>query len=81
MESTNIRYTVTAIKKDGMRSLAFDNNSRNTYATEAEAITKMNNVIQNNSKERVEECVGKDLQVRPVDCWSSGDAKGIYFDN
>jgi hypothetical protein len=75
-----IRYTITAIKSNGQRELAFDKNSRNTYNTVEEAEQQKENVIKNNSKERVLELVGKDLEVRPVECYPGGDPMTWYFD-
>lgn len=75
----NIRYVVTAIKKGGLRELAFDNNSRNTYATEEEATQKMQDVINNNNPETVAELVGTDLKVLPVQCYAGGDSTKTIF--
>lgn len=73
------RYVVTAIKKDGLRQMAFDGNSRNTHEIEAEAVQKMNDVINNNSAERVAELVGSDLKVMPVECYPGGDPTRTIF--
>jgi phosphoserine phosphatase len=69
-----LRYTITAIKKDGRRQLAFDNNGTNTYKTEELAQHILEAVLKNNSKETIEH-VGRELQVRPVECYGSGDSK------
>lgn len=74
-----IKYAITAIKKDGLRHLAFDNNSRNTYATEKEAQERLNNTIQNNNAERVKDLIGTDLKVLPVECYPGGDATRTIF--
>lgn len=74
-----IRYVITAIKKDGSRQLAFDNNSRNSYDTWEIAKEKLDNVINNNSKETVLDLVGKDLKVTPVNCYPGGDAMRTVF--
>lgn len=75
----NIRYVITAIKKDGTRQLAFNNNHLNTFDTAAEAQEMLNHVITNNNAQTVADHVGKDLKVYPVDCWEGGDAKRTVF--
>ncbi len=75
-----IKYVITAIKSNGERMLAFANDSRNSYDTDELATTAMNNVKQNNSKERVAELVGTDLKVLPVECYPGGDAIKKSFD-
>jgi hypothetical protein len=72
-------YTITAIKKDGLRHLAFDNNSRNTFKTKEQANEKMTAVIENNQQDRVIELVGDKLEVTEVDCYESGDCKRTIF--
>lgn len=74
-----IKFVVTSIKKDGSRQLAFDNNGHNSYDTWELAKEKKDNVINNNSEERVLDLVGKNLEVTPVDCYPGGDAKRTYF--
>ena len=74
-----IKYVITAIKTSGMRELAFDNNHYNIH-TKKEANKKLKLLLKNNSSERIEELVGIDLEVRPVECYEGGDAKQRYFD-
>lgn len=74
------RYTITAIKKDGRRQLAFDNNHYNTYLTMEEADQYLATVIQSNSPDRIADLIGKDLDVRLVMCYPGGDATQTYFD-
>lgn len=75
-----IRYTITAIKSDGLRHMAFDNNGRNTYATQQQAEEMLRNVINNNNAEDVAKKVGDDLKVMPVECYDHGDAMGTIFE-
>ena len=77
---SNIRYIITAIKASGFREVAFTRNAKDTYATPQEAEKALGNVIANNNAERILECVGRDLEVRPVMCWNNGEAKELYFD-
>lgn len=81
MKQGNIRYVLTAIKKDGLRHMAFDNNKYNTYSTRREAQKHLNNVIKNNSAERVLDLVGKELKVMPTECYPGGDSTRTIFEN
>lgn len=76
-----IRFVITAIKADGLRQIAFDNNGRNTYETREEAQKHLDDVLANNSPETISAHVGTKLNVLPVDCWDSGDAKMTIFPN
>ena len=73
------RFTITAIKKDGLRHLAFDNNHHNTFETKEDAETQLSAVINNNEPERVADLVGKDLEVTEVECYPGGDATRTIF--
>lgn len=72
-------FTITAKKKDGLRHLAFDNNSRNTYATKELADKRMQEVLTNNSPERIKELVGTKLKVTEVECYEGGDCARTIF--
>jgi len=74
-----IKYVITAIKKDGLRHMAFDNNHLNTYDTAELAEQKKKAVLENNNPETVLELVGSDLKVLPVECWDSGDSTRTVF--
>ena len=74
-----IRYTITAIKKDGFRQLAFDNNAKNDYEKREDAEKMLANVLKNNSPERIKNDVGESLEIRPVKCYPSGDSTQQFF--
>lgn len=72
-------YVITAVKKDGVRYMAFDNNERNTYIEKAAAEKYLNDALTNNSPERVTDLIGKDLQVTEVDLYPGGDSTRTVF--
>lgn len=74
-----VRYTITAIKKDGLRHLAFDNNHFSNYLTKEEADEKLKAIQGANSAESIAEMIGSDLKVLPVIAYSSGDAVGTII--
>lgn len=76
-----IKYTISALKKDGTRQRALNNNHLNNFDTREEAERLLAAILKENSWKDIEQTMGTDLRVDPVDCWDNGDAKGIYFDN
>ncbi len=72
-------FVITAIKADGLRQMAFDNNSRNTYTDKGKAEQKLAEVIANNSKETIKELIGDRLRVTPVELYESGDSTRTVF--
>lgn len=74
-----IRYAITAIKKDGLRHLAFHNWATSHRDTKEEADKYLQAIKDSNSKETIEDLVGTELQVTPVDCYDHGEAKGTIF--
>lgn len=75
-----IRYVVTRVGKDGMRTLACPAQGRWTYEFPHEAREWIEAVSKNNSEETKRLC-GFPLEIRPVECWPVHfDPKGIYFD-
>jgi hypothetical protein len=75
----NIRYVVTAIKKDGLRHMAFNNNSLNTYETEAEAVQKIKDIKKANSREQIKQLIGVKLRATKTECYLGGDSKRTVF--
>lgn len=81
MEQNTIkRYAITAIKLDGLRQLARHNWGHNHFDERRAAEDFIKCLYEVNSKELIEETMGTDLQVRPVECYSSsGDAVRTIF--
>lgn len=76
----NIRFVVTAVNSKGQRTLAEDRNHLHTYITREEAQKQLDSIIRNNNAADVERYMGTDLEVRPVECYSSGDPQTCWFD-
>lgn len=77
-----IRYAITKIDKGGMRSLATANQGRCFRDTPEDAQGHLAAILSNNSSDTLKSVYGdiSKMEVRPVDCYENGDAKGIYFD-
>jgi len=73
------RYAITHVGKDGLRTLTFANQGRNHYATRAEAEALI--ALFAPGLRSVLGAKTATLEVREVDCYDHGDAKGIYFDD
>ena len=73
------RFAITHINSTGLRTLTFANQGRNHYATYAEAEEAMRMY----EPELPKVLMGRadTLEVREVECYENGDAKGIYFDD
>lgn len=75
-----IRYVVTHVNKDGMRTLAHAMQGRCTYATPEEAQAWIDAATKQNG-ERLKEFYGLPLEVRPVECYEGHhDPKTCWFD-
>lgn len=72
-EPAVVRYVVTHVNKDGMRTLAKAMQGRYTYATPEEAQQWIDQAIAANG-DRLAEFYGLPLQVRPVECYP------VHFD-
>lgn len=77
----NIRYVVTAVNAEGNRTLAENRNHLHTYTTWTEANDQLLGILEANSPETIEQYMGKDLQVRPVECYQTGDPMTCWFDD
>lgn len=73
-----IRYAITHVGKDGLRTLTFANQGRNHYVTREEAEALM--ALFAPGLRNVLGAKTATLEVREVECYDHGDAKGIYFD-
>lgn len=83
MEDHVIRYVVTHIGKDGLRTLCGPVQGRITKETPEEAQQLLDSMMQNNltEGERLAGVYGLPLEVRPVKCYPGHfDPIGIYFD-
>ena len=78
------RYAITHINKDGIRQLTFANQGRNHSDTREHAEMRLANLRANNTPAVMQMYYykGKDtFQIREVECYPSGDAHGIYFED
>lgn len=75
------RYAITHIGKDGLRTLTFPNQGRHMFDSMTAAVLAL--MEYQNGEQSIRRVIGDDgyasLEVRPVDCYDNGDAKGIYF--
>lgn len=80
-----IRYVVTHINEDGMRTLCGPAQGRLTNATPEEAQVLLDNIIKNNRLEmngRIAGVYGLPLEVRPVKCYPGHfDPMGVFFND
>jgi hypothetical protein len=78
--ATQIRYAITHIGSDGLRSLALANQGRNHCATREEAEEKLRQILNpaTNSKSTLESVYGdlSKMRVDAVECYGHGDACG-----
>lgn len=78
-----VRFVVTHIGRDGMRTLAMACQGRYTYDTPYPAHQWIKDATKNNSADTLRSVFGSppSLEVRPVECWPVHfDPKGVYFD-
>jgi len=77
-------FAITHQNRDGCRVLTFANQSRNHYNTKAEA-EKVLEQLKVNGLPRIREILGgfgfATLEVREIECYENGDAKGIYVES
>lgn len=79
-----IRYAITKLDADGLRTLATSNRGQYFKGTEEEAKASLQALLSNNDERTLSSSYGKDfrttLQVRPLECYPNGDAKQIFFE-
>jgi len=71
-----IQFTLTHLGKDGLRTLVFANQGRNFYSTREAAEIALGLF----ERDLTVKLGFQAIEVRAVECWDNGDAKGIYFD-
>lgn len=79
-----VRYVITKVGKDGLRTLAQAAQGRYTYATDAEARAVLTAILSNNSVSTLQSVYGdlSKMTVEPCNCWPGHfDPMGVYFDN
>jgi hypothetical protein len=77
-----VRYVVTYVSQDGLRTLAHPQQGRHTYATAAEAETWLRAMAENNTASTLESVYGPNprFQVRAVACYPTHfDPIYVYF--
>jgi hypothetical protein len=76
-----IRYAVTYVNSDGMRTLVGGANARSTYDTAEKAEKALHALRTNNSQSTLRMFGDTDtFEVRSVKCYWHGDPKGVWFD-
>lgn len=81
----NTRHVITHRNRDGMRTLTFAAQGRNTYGTPEEAGAALAAFLLN-SEDTLIQVHGPQsrgtFEVRPCECWPGhNDPKGVWFDN
>lgn len=77
----NTLYAITHVNREGMRQLTFANQGRNHYSTQRAAKKALAEFVQvGDLRAKVLGNMADTLEVRPIECYDHGDAKGIYFD-
>jgi hypothetical protein len=81
MTHTDIHlFAITHVDpKTGLRQLTFANQGRNHYKTREEAQSKLD-LLRDDLRNKFLGDAADTLEVREVECYHHGDAKGIYFD-
>ena len=78
------KYHHTHINKQGMRQLTGTNQGRFFSDTQIEAVTKMREFLLGTTPDSIAQHYGiqavNTFEVREIDCYETGDARGIYFD-
>ncbi len=76
------RYVVTYINGDGLRTLAFAAQGRNTFSKKGEAALFLRSILAHTPPSTIEAIYGTEprFEVRPCECWPGHfDPRGIYF--
>ena len=76
-----IRFVITGKNADGLRTLSEPRQRRYTYDTQQQAQEKLNAIHKANNADTVKMCMGTELEVRPVECYTGGDPATCWFDS
>lgn len=68
-KTTVTRFVVTHVDNNGQRTLALPRSGTNTHSTSEEAQAALNEILTNNSQDRLSALFGMTLEVRPVECY------------
>jgi len=78
------RFAITYLAKNKMRKLVHPNQGRYFSDTEEDANKQLETMLRSNTQAQFADVFGEQavgtFEVRPVECYDSGDAKSIYFD-
>lgn len=74
------RFVITAKNTQGLRTLAEPRQRRFTYETKEIAEQRLKDIIGNTPIETINFCMGMELEVRPVECYTGGDPLTCWFD-
>lgn len=72
-------YVITALKFDGSRQMALNNNGSNTHRTEAAAQAQLDSIVKHTDPETVKQTLGTELRIDPVPCYDNGDSTKTVF--
>lgn len=77
----NIRYVITHLDRNGMRTLADPAQGRFTYASAADAQARLDDIMRSNNIDKLRSIFGFPLEVRAVECYERhNDPRGVWFD-
>lgn len=75
------RFVITGINADGLRTLSEPRQGRYTYDMQEIAEDWLQLIKEVNDAHTIESCMGKELEVRPVECYPGGDPVTCWFDS
>lgn len=80
----NIRYVISHMNRDGMRTLTYAVQGRNTRGSKEEAQTDLTALLSTNTEERLASIFGTQaigtFEVSAVECWDGhNDPKGCWI--
>lgn len=76
-----MRWVITFIAKDGLRTLFYGADGRHTHATREEAQALLDKFDREQIRSRLGDQAADSLEVRECECWAGHfDPCGIYFD-
>jgi hypothetical protein len=78
---TETRFVITGKNADGLRTLSEPRQRRYTYDTQELAQKQLDAIHAVNDADKVQMCMGTELEVRPVECYTGGDPATCWFDS